>query len=141
MRILLAFDTDGTFWTDEEKSEYVCGIVDPIKLENKLNKEPGVGCFVVSESPYYPKVPDKTGFFNCNKEDPKHDSRFPIVNDQASRYYNLLKVREDFEKIWGKADICLYIDDQAIWRHDAEKAGFILVEVNQFADMFNVRYT
>jgi len=135
-------DTDGTFWTDEDKSEYICGIIDPVKLENKLNIEPSIiGCFIVSESPFYPKVYDKTGFFNNDKDDPKHDSRFPLVNNQASRYYNLLKVREDCEKIWGKADICLYIDDQAMWKHDAEKAGFILVEVNMFADMFGVRHT
>ena len=64
--------------------------------------------------------------------------KFPVVNDQANRYYNLLKVREESEKIWGKADICLYIDDLDIWKHDAEKAGFIFVEAKFFANMFDV---
>ncbi len=133
MRILLAFDTDGTFWTDEDKSEYICGIIDPVKLYNKLlseDSEPIVGCFVVSESPFYPKYE-----INGRKY-----PLFPLVNDQANRYYNLLKAREESEKIWGKADICLYIDDQAIWKKDAENAGFIYVEAGMFADMFNVRH-
>ena len=127
MRILLCLDVDGTFWTDEDKSEYICGMIDPHKLLEKIITESDegldVGVYIVSESPFYPKT-------NIGEK------MFPVINDQASRYYNLLKVKEDY----GKADICLYIDDQAIWKKDAENAGFIYVEANQFADMFGVRH-
>ena len=129
MRILLCFDTDGTFWTDEDKSEYICGMIDPIKLESKQrNYTDTIGIFVVSESPYYPKKVWGNG---------RISPRFNVINDQASRYYNLLKVKEEFET-HGKADILLYIDDLDIWKHDAEKAGFIFVEARFFANMFDV---
>ena len=132
MRILLCFDTDGTFWTDEDNSEYICGMIDPIKLEHRQGKDEScmnqIGVFVVSESPYYPKKEFGNG---------RIAPRFNLVNDQASRYYNLVKVKEEFET-HGKADILLYIDDQFIWKKDAEKAGFIFVEAKFFANMFDV---
>lgn len=124
MRILLCFDVDGTFWTDEEKSEYVCGVIDPLLLQTKIESTgmDQYGIYVVSESPYYPKLSDGS-------------PRFPVVNQEASRGYNLMKVKE----LFGPSDICIYVDDKAIWKKDAEQAGFMFCDASKFADMMNVR--
>ena len=107
-------------------------MIDPIKLESKQrNYTDTIGIFVVSESPYYPKKVWGNG---------RISPRFNLINDQANRYYNLVKVKKEFET-HGKADICLYIDDQAMWKRDAELAGFILVNADMFADMFDVRHS
>ena len=128
MRILLAFDTDGTFWFEGELyCEHFRGMIDAIKLDRK--KQYDLNTFrvvVVSESPYYPK---KTGHGG------EILPRFELINDQGTRFANLVKAKEMYP-----SDICLYIDDQAIWKHNAEQAGFIFVDASRFADMFDVRH-
>ena len=132
MKILLAFDTDGTFWTDEEKSEYICGMIDPLLLDRKIKENNYIDVLltravVVSESPYYPKTLGE-------------EPLFELCNTHGNRFYNLLKAKENFTKKYGSPDVCIYVDDLDIWRKDAENAGFIYVEANQFADMFGVRH-
>ena len=132
MKILLAFDTDGTFWTDEEKSEYICGMIDPRELDSKLMKNNYVDVLlmravVVSESPYYPKTLGG-------------EPLFELCNTFGNRFYNLLKAKEAFTKKYGAPDICIYVDDLDIWRKDAHNAGFAFINAEKFADMFGVRH-
>lgn len=132
MKILLAFDTDGTFWTDEEKSEYVSGPIDPRELDSKLMRNNYVDVLltravVVSESPYYPK--DSFG-----------NPIFKLCNTSGNRFQNLLSAKIWFAGEFGRPDICIYVDDLDIWRKDAHNAGFAFINAEKFADSLGVRH-
>lgn len=127
MKTLLAFDTDGTFVT---KEDFVSGMIDPKKLYDKThetwNTSNIIGVAVVSESIHFPRHENNKPMFE-------------LINNLGSRFENLVSVKKQFEIRNGRPDLCLYVDDQAIYKKDAEKAGFIFVDANLFADMFGVR--
>jgi hypothetical protein len=126
--ILVCFDTDGIFrcmdyYTDDEKTWFesgqVAGPLDPSDIRNHIGDVADM--YIVSESPFYPKHPDKS-------------SIFPIQNDLPSRYINLI---ECYNKYWTKfgqdPKQKWYVSDNNDYV-EATKAEFEYIRHDRFID-------
>jgi hypothetical protein len=125
---LVCFDTDGIFrcmdyYTDDEKSwfesGYIKGPIDAPRLRNQIGDVADI--YVVSESPFYPKNPDKSPIF-------------PVQNNLPSRYLNLT---ECYNQYWNKfgqdPKQKWYVSDNGDY-NEATKAEFEYIRHDRFID-------
>ena len=121
MKQLIAFDVDGIFKQEQEQSEYVAGQLDAEKIDVMYNDGINSKCVIVSSSPYYPKKNGKSLWELYAKNE---------TNDM--RYKNLL---DSVSALTDNVDLKLYVSDNGDY-DQAEKAGFIYVDVNDFQKIF-----
>jgi len=117
MKQIIAFDVDGIFKQDVSVSEYVDGILDAEKIDERFNDGINSKCVIVSPSPYYHKRDGKSIWELFNKHE---------TNDM--RHQNLL---DSVNSISGEIDTKIYVSDNGDY-DEAKKAGFIYVDVNDF---------
>jgi hypothetical protein len=122
MNVILAFDIDGTLLTKEmdDEGEYMKGLIRTEELTALSEK--GFSITIVSPSPFYPKNKDGIPMFQMFQE----------WGGDTMRWKNLA----DAENYFGKADLKLYISNNGD-RKEAQKAGYIYVDVNEFRDMLD----
>ena len=103
--------------TQSKQVKAFSGPLDP-RLMDKWFDVDNTIMVVVSESPYYPKTP-------------VGDPMFPVINQGANREVNLRKAAE-FAK---NPDLKLYVSDNGWDIKDAENAGFVYIDINDFMNM------
>jgi len=121
MKLLIAWDVDGIFTQKDEQSEYIAGVIDADKIDRMYNDGIDSKCVIVSSSPYYPKKNGKSLWELYTKNE---------TNDM--RYQNLL---DSVNALSVNVDLKLYVSDNGDY-DQAEKAGFIYVDVNDFQNLF-----
>lgn len=124
--ILICFDTDGIFkqmdyYSEDDKQwfedGYIAGPIDPQIVHAKIL--PICEIYVVSESPFYPKMPDGTPMF-------------PVQNDQPSRYLNLTECYNLYWEKYGQdPKTKLYVSDNGDY-NEAQKAEFTYIKHDLF---------
>jgi len=124
--VLICFDTDGIFkalpyYSEHDKEWFedghVAGPIDPQIVYNKVL--PFADIYVVSESPFYPKLSDGKPMF-------------PVQNNLPGRYLNLTQC---YNMFWDKYDqdpkAKLYVSDNGDYG-EAQKAEFTYIKHDLF---------
>ena len=120
---LICFDMDGTIECIEDKSEYISG---PVKISTLCTLANYCEVFIVSPSPYFPKHDDGTPMFHISAD----------YGSDTMRHVNLLRALGVFIEAHKKSpSIKLYVSNNGDWK-EAQKAGFIYVDAQMFANGF-----